>query len=130
VTNVETSPRPDLAAHRRAVTADFPTVTRELTDVIGKKLTAYIGGAKDVRAVDRWIAGNLPYRDAEDRLRFAYRVASSLNSGDHASVVQAWLTGLNPELNDRSPIRLMREGNLDEVGPLILGAARAFLAGA
>jgi hypothetical protein len=83
-----------------------------------------------VRAVDRWIAGNLPYRDAEDRLRFAYRVASALNSGDHASVVQAWLTGLNPELNDRSPIRLMREGDLDQVGPLILGAARAFLAGA
>ena len=127
---VETLARPDLAAHRRAVTADFPAVTRELTDVIGKKLTAYVGGAKDVRSVDRWIAGNLPYRDAEDRIRFAYRVASSLNSREHRNVVQAWLTGLNPELNDRSPIRMMREGVLEEVGPQILGAARAFLAGA
>ena len=80
--------------------------------------------------MDRWIAGNLPYRDAEDRIRFAYRVASSLNSREHRNVVQAWLTGLNPELNDRSPIRMMREGVLEEVGPQILGAARAFLAGA
>src|SRR3954451_22416143 len=102
---LETLTRPDLAAHRRAIVTDFPTVARELAGIIGKKLTAYIGGAKDVRAVDRWIAGNLPYRDAEDRLRFAYRVASSLNSRDHQNVVQAWLTGLNPELNDRSPIR-------------------------
>jgi len=127
---IETPARPDLAAHRRAVTADFPTVAGELTGIIGKKLTAYIGGAKDVRAVDRWIAGNLPYRDAEDRVRFAYRVARALSGGDQPSVVQAWLTGLNPELNDRSPIRLMREGSLEEVGPKILAAARAFLAGA
>src|SRR5436305_8270734 len=109
MTNVESPARPDLLAHRRAVTAAFPTVARELSSIIGRKLTAYIGGAKDVRAVDRWIAGNLPYRDAEDRLRFAYRVVTALNSGDHASVVQAWLTGLNPELDDRSAIRLMRE---------------------
>jgi hypothetical protein len=44
-------------------------------------------------------------------------------------VVQAWFTGLNPELNDRVPIRLLREENVEAVGPEILGAARAFLAG-
>jgi hypothetical protein len=35
----------------------------------------------------------------------------------------------NPELNDRVPVRLLREENLEDVGPEILGAARAFLAG-
>jgi hypothetical protein len=43
--------------------------------------------------------------------------------------VQAWFTGLNPELNDRVPIRLLREGDLDKIGPQLLGAARAFVAG-
>jgi hypothetical protein len=44
-------------------------------------------------------------------------------------VVQAWFTGLNPELGDRVPVRLMREEDVATVGPQILGAARAFLAG-
>jgi hypothetical protein len=42
-------------------------------------------------------------------------------------VVQAWLTGVNPELGDRVPLRLMRENEIDAVAPAILGAARAFL---
>jgi len=43
--------------------------------------------------------------------------------------VQAWLTGLNPELDDRVPLRLLREGDLEKVGPELLGAVRAFVAG-
>ena len=34
--------------------------------------------------------------------------------------------GLNAVLGDRSPARLLREGNLDEVGPEVIGAERAF----
>jgi hypothetical protein len=37
--------------------------------------------------------------------------------------------GVNPILGDRVPIRVLREGDLAEVGPEIMGAARAFLAG-
>ena len=121
--------RPDLAAHREATTISFAVLVGELSDLIGKKLTAYIGGAKDVRAVDRWIEGTAPYKDAEERLRFAFRVVKTLSNHEHPHVVQAWLTGLNPELNDRVPIRLLREGKLEAVGPEILAAAHAFLAG-
>jgi len=121
--------RPDLTAHREATTASFARVVRELVAVIGKKLTAYIAGVKDVRALDRWMDGTAPYNSAEERLRFAFRIVKTLENRDHASVVQAWLTGLNPELNDRVPIRLMREGDLEIVGPEILGAVRAFVAG-
>ena len=45
------------------------------------------------------------------------------------SVIQSWLTGLNPELGDRVPLRLMRENDLETVAPDIMGAARAFLVG-
>ena len=45
------------------------------------------------------------------------------------AIAQAWFQGLNPQLGDRSPLRLLREGDLDEVGPEVIGAARAFLAG-
>ena len=121
--------RPDLAAHREATASPFPKLVGELVHSIGKKLTAYIAGVKDMRALDRWMEGAARYKNAEDRLRFAYRVVKTLEKHDHAAVVQAWLTGLNPELNDQVPIRLLREGDLEKVGPEILGAVRAFVAG-
>ena len=44
-------------------------------------------------------------------------------------VIQAWLMGVNPELGDRVPLRLLREGDLAVVAPEVLAAARAFIAG-
>ena len=122
-------PRPDLFAHREALRLPFPAVTAKLVEIIGRKLTAYIGGVKDVRAVDRWIAGGDIYGDAEARLRFAFQLVRTLSEQDSPAVVQAWLTGVNPELGDRVPLRLLRENDLDSVAPAILSAARAFLAG-
>lgn len=126
---LDTPARPDLQAHREATTNAFPEVARQLVNILGKKLTAYIGGVKDVRAVDRWIEGSAPYKDADGRLRFAFQVAKTLREHDRKRVVQAGFTGLNPELDDRVPIRLIREDNLDTVEPDVLCAARSFLAG-
>jgi len=39
------------------------------------------------------------------------------------------MQGLNPQLDDRSPARLLREGDAQEIGPAVIGAARAFLVG-
>jgi hypothetical protein len=126
---VLTPPRPDLLAYRESTRLDFPHLVKELTAILGKKLTAYVASVKDTRAIDRWIAGSEPYKGPEERLRFAYRLAKMIGDHDGPRVVQAWFTGLNPELNDRVPIRLLREEDLETVGPQILGAARAFLAG-
>ena len=121
-------PMPDLFAHREALRLPASKVVEKLVDIIGRKLTAYIGGVKDARAVDRWIAGGAIYGDAESRLRFAFQVARTLSEHDPAAVVQTWLMGVNPELGDRVPLRLMRDNEIDAVAPAILSAARAFLA--
>ena len=123
-------PRPDLAAHREALSLAWPELVTRLTEIIGRKLTAYIAGVKDVRALDRWINGTEPYRDVEDRLRFAYQVVRTLSQHDSPKVVQAWLTGVNPELGDRVPLRVLRDGEVATIAPEVLGAARAFIAGA
>jgi hypothetical protein len=75
------------------------------------------------------MAGGEIYGDAEERLRFAYQVARTLREQETPAVVQAWMTGVNPELGDRVPLRLMREGDLNVVAAEVLRAARAFLAG-
>ena len=119
---------PDLFAHREALRLPASKVVERLVEIVGRKLTAYIGGVKDARAVDRWIAGGEIYGNAESRLRFAFQLARALSEHDSPAVVQAWLTGVNPELGDRFPARMMRENEIDAVAPAVLSAARAFLA--
>jgi hypothetical protein len=114
-------PRPDLFAHREALRLPASKVVDKLVEIVGRKLTAYIGGVKDARAVDRWIAGGEIYGNAEIRLRFAFQVIRALSEHDSPAVVQACL-------GDRVPLRLMRENEIDAVAPAILNAARAFLA--
>jgi hypothetical protein len=122
------SARPGLRAHVDSTRLSFQDLVTQVTAIIGRKLTAYIAGV-DVRTVDRWVQGSKPYGDAEARLRFTYQVIVPLADHDKPAVVQSWLTGLNPELKDRTPIRLLREQDLEVVGPEILGAVRAFIAG-
>jgi len=122
-------PRPGLEAHRLAITLPFPELVSELAKVIGRKLSAYVAGVKDVRTVDGWIKGNSSYGDSEDRLRLAFQVVRTLSEHDSPRIVQAWLAGVNPELGDRIPLRLLREGDLNVVGPEVMAAARAFIAG-
>ena len=126
---VLTPPRPDLLAYRKATTLEFSELVTELAAILGKKLTAYIASVKDTRAIERWMTGSEPYKGVEERLRFAYRLAKMMSDQEGPRVVQSWFTGLNPELGDRVPVRLMREEDVATVGPQILGAARAFLAG-
>ena len=54
---------------------------------------------------------------------------STLADTDGAEVARAWFQGLNPQLEDRSPARLLREGDIDDVGPQVIAAERAFLVG-
>ncbi len=125
-----TTPRPDLAAHTEAMRATFPQVVTGLRDLLGAQLVAYLGGVKETRAVRQWAEGGRePSQDVKDRLRTAYQVAMMIATVDGQTVTQSWFQGINPQLDDRSPARLLREGDLDDVGQEVVGAARAFLVG-
>lgn len=123
-------PRPDLASYEQAARLPFPALVRELAVLLGPKLVAYIAGVRETRAVREWESGKRSARDPiPQRLRVALQVALLVAHHDAPAVVQAWFQGLNPQLDDRSPARLLREGDLHEVGPELLSAARAFSAG-
>jgi hypothetical protein len=124
------APKPDLEAYERAARLPFESVVKELSVLLGPKLVAYLAGVRETRAVREWEKGVREARDPiPQRLRLALQVAMLIARHDSPSVVQAWFQGLNPQLDDRSPARLLREGELDEVGPAVLSAARAFTAG-
>jgi len=122
-------PRPDLEAHRDSLMLPMPELLRTLISKIGTKLTTYVAGAHDTRMIEIWIAGEQLPSDAETRLRFTYQIVMTLTIQDSPAVAQAWLLGVNPELGDRIPIRLLREGKLGQVAGPVGGAARAFATG-
>ena len=122
--------RPDLVAHTRAVRASFPEGANELRELLGARLVAYLGSVQETRAVHQWVdATRTPSEETQQRLRVALQVALTIASAESARIAQAWFQGLNPQLEDRSPARLLRDGELQEVGPAVIEAARAFLIG-
>ncbi len=121
--------RPGLDAFERSVRLPVPQLVTELRDLLGAKLVAYLGGVLETRAVRQWADGERGVQDPvdEQRLRLAHQVAALIAQRDSPGVVQAWFQGLNPQLDDTSPARLLR-GDLDDAGPKVLTAARAFAA--
>jgi len=130
-TNVTTSTtaRGDLRAFQDSIRLSPAEVTARLREILGAKLVAYLGSVKETRAVRQWADGERePSAEVVTRLRIAYHAAALLRVKDSAAVVQAWFQGMNPRLDDVAPARLLREGDLEQVGPAVLAAARAFAA--
>jgi hypothetical protein len=109
---------------------DTAVLVKDLRDLLGAKLVAYLAGVRETRAVRQWAEGTRRIQDpaVEQRLRLAYQATQIIAERDDAAVTQAWLQGLNPLLDDRSPARLLREGDIGEVGATVLAAARSFAA--
>jgi hypothetical protein len=99
--------RPDLAADRLAATVPSTEIAHGLSETLGNKLTAYLAGAQDSSVIEHRSSDVDPPATVKARFRRAFIVALMLRSRDESSVVQAWFTGLNPELDDRAPIRLL-----------------------
>jgi hypothetical protein len=125
-----TTGRPDLAAYNEAVGMSPADLVTALRSLLGAKLVAYIGGVKETRAVRQWAEGSRKIANPSDveRLRVAYRAARMVNLKDNTQVVQAWFQGLNPYLDDVSPARVLRDGDVDADGPRVIAAARQYAA--
>lgn len=127
---VEEFPKANLQAYVESVRPPFGHVVKRIRDLLGPKLVAYIGGVTETRAVNMWVDGVQPKSpDVEDRVRLAAQLAGLIALHDNGAVAQAWFQGLNPQLGDRSPARLLREGDVHDIGPKLLAAARAFVVG-
>ncbi len=120
--------RPELDAADRSVRLEGDHLVGELITILGAKLVAYLASVSETRAVREWAAGSRrPRADAEERLRFTYIVAALIAAEEGPRIAQTWMTGLNPQLEDQSPARLIREGEIHEVRPRIIAAARTFV---
>ncbi|NYI44960.1 RecG-like helicase [Nocardioides aromaticivorans] len=121
--------RGDLRAYEESVRLPTSELVARLRDLLGAKLVAYLGSVQETRAVRQWadpVDARTPSTEVVNRLRMAYRITALLHEKDSAAVIQSWFQGMNPHLDDVAPARLLREGNIEQVGPPVLAAARAF----
>jgi hypothetical protein len=117
-------------SHPCDAAATFPQVVAQLRDLVGPRLVAYLGSARDTRVVHQWADGTRePARAMQQRLLLALQVAAMLSERESPKIAQAWMQGLNPQLDDTSPARLIRDAGPHQAGPAVIGAARAFLVG-
>jgi len=124
-----TQARDDLAGYNAAMRMTLPAVVTELRGILGAKLVAYIGAVSETRAVRQWAEGErVPSQATGNRLRLAYQAAKCISDVEGPETAQAWFQGLNPLLDDVSPARLLREGEVETDGRAIITAERFFLA--
>lgn len=120
---------PGLPAYETAMRSSTAELVTALRELLGAKLVAYVGSVGETRAVRQWAEGQRhPSVSVERRLRLAFQVAGLLAERDDARVIQSWFQGMNPQLGDDSPARMLRDEDLDTAGPRVLAAARSFAA--
>ena len=117
----------ELSIFNDALRRDAAELTDGLRQILGAQLVAYLGSVRETRAVREWAEGTRrPSAATVQRLQLAYRAAGLLERRESHGVVQAWFQGLNPQLHDQSPAKMIRDGDPEEIGAAILSAARSF----
>jgi len=117
--------RSDFDAHDYVVSLPIREVVRELTQLLGATTVAAVGGVKETRAVQQWMIDREPQRPHV--LRFALQIALMLARRADREFAQAWFHAVNPRLEDRIPMLLLRDLPLDQIQRPLLSATRAFI---
>ncbi|TDW26920.1 hypothetical protein [Cryobacterium psychrophilum] len=124
-----TTAKPGLRGYADSLRLTPAEIVEGLRDTLGAKLVAYLGDVRETRAVREW-ADNVrtPSDETLQRLRAAFYVMALLRDRESAATVASWFQGMNPELEDMAPARVLREQDLATAGPAVLAAARSFVA--
>jgi hypothetical protein len=106
-------------AHNDAMSLPMEDVIQQLVDLLGATTVAAIGNVKETRAVNQWLSGERePQRP--HALRFGLQLALMISNRATRERARAWFYGSNPQLEDRSPLVVLRDDPLEEVqGPLV-----------
>ena len=122
-------PRPDLAAADRSRRWPIDRLVAALVEITGAQLVAYIASERRTATVAGWASGDgAPGERTETRLRIALHVAGAIADHDGAEIAASWLQGVDPDLGERSPARLLRDEDPAAVRDLLVEAARRHLA--
>lgn len=104
-------------------------LVRALRELLGARLVAYLAAVSSTRVVNDWVEGrHEPPAGTVRRLRDAYYVAGLLSERESPVTIQSWFQGMNPQLDDMPPARLLRDRSDEAATGRVVAAARAFAA--
>lgn len=117
-----------LTAYNDSIRQSTPQIVAELRVRLGAKLVAYIANVTETRAVRAWADGErTPATNTARRLRLAHQVAHLIDLSEGDGVAATWFQGMNPQLGDRSPARVLHEDNSEDAMSKVLAAAKGFV---
>jgi len=117
----------DVGTHLYTTKLDVHELVRQLVSHLGPTLVATLANVRDPKLPHKWARadGPEPRPESYQRLLAAHRIWSKLSTAENDSTARAWFIGANPRLAERSPVLVLREGDVTDV----LMAATAFLEG-
>lgn len=117
----------DIRIHRDAARMKVHELVQILNAGLGTTLVAALTGVSNRKQPNEWAKpdGPAPRAEALNRLEFAYRIWSALESEEGVDVARRWFIGGNPLLNETTPITAIREDRHADVRR----AAQAFVDG-
>ena len=119
----------DLEAHRFATTMPTPALVTFLREALTPRLVAFIAGVTETRATRQWAEGEREVGSTarEQRLRAAAHVTRLIAETFDERTAQAWMQGMDPMLDDRSPAWVLRHATDEADRAAVLASARRFV---
>lgn len=120
--------RIELQAHDWVARAPLPEIVAYLREVLTPRLTAVLGDVRETRATREWAEGlREPSAATQARLRAAAQIAKIVETTFDAQTVQSWIQGMDPMLDDQSPLWLLRHAQDEDDLRRVLQSARRFV---
>ena len=115
---------PGRKAHFESIKAPVTKIAAQLLEILGARLSALVVGLSDPKAMGEYAKGaRTPQPDTDAKMRVAHQVIVTLLSGNlPRETIQAWFVGMNPDLDDEPPARVILESPKK-----VLDAAKAFV---
>jgi hypothetical protein len=113
--------------HQETTQKDIRTIVRDLNAALGPTLVALLAGVKDRKLPSKWAKadGPEPRPESRKRLQTADRVWIYLTAAADEHVARSWFIGLNPMLDEITPLEALNAGRDRDV----IYAATAFVGG-
>jgi hypothetical protein len=121
----------DTTAEAEKWVDEMSQLTTECAALLGRELTAYVGGADHTGRLAQWTRRtDLAALLARERLEAARRIATFLADSLGRAGMLAWWRDIDPELGNASPATAMRHSTVREIRSLLYAKAVRYVASA
>ncbi len=100
---------------RRVQAVSLQEMAQTLVRILGRPPIAYVCGVRSLKTITRWTTGEVTrIRDieVERKLINMWQVVKYLlDEGEGDDTIRMWMFGMNPALNDDSPLMELAEGD-------------------